>query len=189
VTKKIQVASTQNNQTQRQWNEETDNVRAGITADSFRKAEVKHLDGVAEDGTIIQFPSHILSTFRPFNPPPAPVPQDPITAESLAAGLEAATLEDLEPQQRTYTAVLTVEESTHANGEITYSAHSTPLMEQEEPEAIGEPMRYIERVRRRNEDGMWAISVKRQRKLKMKKHKYKKLMKRTRVLRRKLDRT
>ena len=36
---------------------------------------------------------------------------------------------------------------------------------------------------------MHAISVKRQRKLKMKKKKYKKLMKRTRNLRRKLDRT
>ncbi|KAH7380447.1 hypothetical protein DE146DRAFT_297032 [Phaeosphaeria sp. MPI-PUGE-AT-0046c] len=37
--------------------------------------------------------------------------------------------------------------------------------------------------------GMLLISVKRQRKLKMKKHKYKKLMKRTRLERRKLDRT
>ena len=35
---------------------------------------------------------------------------------------------------------------------------------------------------------MWAISVKRQRRLKMKKHKYKKLMRRTRNLRRRLDR-
>jgi len=35
---------------------------------------------------------------------------------------------------------------------------------------------------------MLLISVKRQRKLKMKKHKYKKLMKKTRLLRRKLDR-
>ena len=35
---------------------------------------------------------------------------------------------------------------------------------------------------------MWTISVKRQRKLKMKKHKYKKLMKKTRNLRRRLDR-
>ncbi|EWC48485.1 hypothetical protein DRE_07761 [Drechslerella stenobrocha 248] len=34
---------------------------------------------------------------------------------------------------------------------------------------------------------MQALSVKRQRKLKMKKHKYKKLMKRTRTLRRKLE--
>src|SRR5690606_28536230 len=37
------------------------------------------------------------------------------------------------------------------------------------------------------EDGMEAISVKRQRKLKMKKHKYKKLMKKTRNLRRRLE--
>jgi hypothetical protein len=36
---------------------------------------------------------------------------------------------------------------------------------------------------------MYAISVKRQRKLRMKKKKYKKLMKRTRNERRKLDRT
>lgn len=41
---------------------------------------------------------------------------------------------------------------------------------------------------RRRRGGMFLISVKRQRKLKMKKHKYKKLMKRTRLLRRKLDR-
>lgn len=40
------------------------------------------------------------------------------------------------------------------------------------------------------EAGVWQlISVKRQRKLKMKKHKYKKLMRRTKNLRRKLDRT
>lgn len=41
----------------------------------------------------------------------------------------------------------------------------------------------------RKRGGMFLISVKRQRKLKMKKHKYKKLMKRTRLERRKLDRT
>lgn len=39
------------------------------------------------------------------------------------------------------------------------------------------------------EQGMQTISVKRQRKLKMKKHKYKKLMKRTKNLRRRLDKT
>jgi len=36
-------------------------------------------------------------------------------------------------------------------------------------------------------DPLQALSVKRQRKLKMKKHKYKKLMKKTRTLRRKLE--
>ena len=51
----------------------------------------------------------------------------------------------------------------------------------------GRSKTFREHVRRRR-GGMLLISVKRQRKLKMKKHKYKKLMKRTRLLRRKLDR-
>ena len=51
----------------------------------------------------------------------------------------------------------------------------------------GRSKTFREHVRRRR-NGMLLISVKRQRKLKMKKHKYKKLMKRTRLLRRKLDR-
>jgi hypothetical protein len=50
------------------------------------------------------------------------------------------------------------------------------------------PETFREHVHKRR-GGMLLISVKRQRKLKMKKHKYKKLMKRTRLLRRKLDRT
>lgn len=52
-------------------------------------------------------------------------------------------------------------------------------------------MRYEIRVDKRysGKEIMHAISVKRQRKLKMKKHKYKKLMKRTKNLRRRLDRT
>ena len=49
------------------------------------------------------------------------------------------------------------------------------------------PTTFREHVHRRR-GGMLLISVKRQRKLKMKKHKYKKLMKRTRLERRKLDR-
>jgi hypothetical protein len=51
-----------------------------------------------------------------------------------------------------------------------------------------QPTTFRDHVRQRR-GGMLLISVKRQRKLKMKKHKYKKLMKRTRLLRRKLDRT
>ena len=48
--------------------------------------------------------------------------------------------------------------------------------------------RIDERLGHRKENDILAISVKRQRKLKMKKHKYKKLMKRTKNLRRRLDR-
>ena len=120
------------------------------------------------------------------------------TAESLAAGAEASEmLEPHKPQHRTYTAVLTIEESTDEHGEVTYMAHSSPLV-QKDPPTI--PTRFLERMyirrerhqersrERANQNRMEAISVKRQRKLKMKKHKYKKLMRRTRNLRRRLDR-
>ncbi|KAK5714107.1 hypothetical protein LTR15_011015 [Elasticomyces elasticus] len=63
---------------------------------------------------------------------------------------------------------------------------------QSRPAAIGDgsvdKTRFIRRAPSGKRVTMWAISVKRQRKLKMKKHKYKKLMKRTRNLRRRLDR-
>jgi hypothetical protein len=113
--------------------------------------------------------------------------------------------------QRTYRAYLTFTESTNAAGEVTYMAHSSPLivdieeLEHDSAAAIQEPNsmpttfrermnirkeRYEEFLHRRGERdaAVWAISVKRQRKLKMKKHKYKKLMRRTRNLRRRLDR-
>ena len=68
-------------------------------------------------------------------------------------------------------------------------AMSQPITEVALPTERSErPTTFREHVRRRR-GGMLLISVKRQRKLKMKKHKYKKLMKRTRLLRRKLDRT
>lgn len=56
-------------------------------------------------------------------------------------------------------------------------------------ECMGEPRAFIRRAPSQKRIQMILISVKRQRKLKMKKHKYKKLMKRTRNLRRRLDRT
>jgi len=59
-------------------------------------------------------------------------------------------------------------------------------------ERMGEqqqPRSMIRRAPSEKRIKMLLISVKRQRKLKMKKHKYKKLMKRTRTLRRRLDRT
>jgi hypothetical protein len=175
---------------QGQWNEETDDVRAAITAESYRNAEVQHLDNAPENPAM-DFSDHMLSNrFQPFSPPPAPVPMD--TPDSLAAGAEAA--ESQEPQHRTYTAVLTIEESTAANGEVTYMAHSSPLVAEDPPAT---PTKFLERmqirheryrIQRAEENDMLAISVKRQRKLKMKKHKYKKLMRRTRNLRRRLDR-
>ncbi|KAI9744533.1 MAG: hypothetical protein M1818_002062 [Claussenomyces sp. TS43310] len=178
---------------QKRWNAETDELRAAITAESEQsRGEVLHLDQDPNAGSM-QFPRHILSgTYQPFNTPPPPVPMD--TAQSLAAGVEASAAST---QHKTYTTVLTIKETTDMNGDVTYMAHSSPLME-EEPAPT--PRRFLERMNIRQEKyeeyrerrgldtGMWAISVKRQRKLKMKKHKYKKLMRRTRNLRRRLDR-
>ncbi|CZS99138.1 uncharacterized protein RAG0_07599 [Rhynchosporium agropyri] len=186
------------------WND-TDDVRADITAESYRRkdtiSQTKNLDAVMRGQDVVEssmeFPTHIMrGRYRPFHPPPVPLPQD--TSESLLAGAEAAAQEsaeeDPEPLLRTYTAMLTIKESTDANGDVTYLAHSSPLIE-DAPRAG--PTKFLERMQQRREryrkqrpgqTDMLAISVKRQRKLKMKKHKYKKLMRRTRNLRRRLDR-
>ncbi|KAL8901737.1 MAG: hypothetical protein Q9207_005048 [Kuettlingeria erythrocarpa] len=79
------------------------------------------------------------------------------------------------------------------------SSFPSPSSSSPPPQRGYPPQPFLERMRKRQqvwEDGMtekrrqiWrAISVKRQRKLKMKKHKYKKLMRKTRNLRRRLDR-
>lgn len=97
----------------------------------------------------------------PFEPPPAPEPYDPL---ATAPETESHSAEGL---------------SAIINQRIT----EVPL-----PSEESKPKTFREHVAKRRY-GMYMISVKRQRKLKMKKHKYKKLMKRTRLLRRKLDRT
>ena len=176
-----------------QWNAETDELRAAITAESFRKQDTQHLNTAPADSAT-NFSRHLMSgSYQPFTPPPVPTPIN--TAESLAAGAEAAESDNFEPQHRTYTAVLTIEESTNEHGEVTYIAHSSPLVRKEPRTTRFLERMYIrqerhqERSRERAEENrMEAISVKRQRKLKMKKHKYKKLMRRTRNLRRRLDR-
>lgn len=175
---------------QEQWNSEAEELRAAITAESFRKSDAHNLDSYNTSTDLpMNFSQLSLSpNHQPFNPPPPPMPMD--TVESLAAGAEAA--EAQESQHRTYTAVLTIEESTDQNGQVTYLTHSSPLKEN-----LPAPTRFRERMYLRKEryweqleeeNVMVALSVKRQRKLKMKKHKYKKLMRRTRTLRRKLDR-
>ncbi|OBT56552.1 hypothetical protein VE04_04413 [Pseudogymnoascus sp. 24MN13] len=84
--------------------------------------------------------------------------------------VDAAPATETAQANRTYTATLTIEEST--------SRPSRDRMRERR-------LRYVEE---RAGGEMFALSVKRQRKLKMKKHKYKKLMRRTRNLRRRLDR-
>jgi len=173
---------------QKQWSSDADELRAAINAESYRKGETHHADGSSND-LPMNFSQLTLSpNHQPFHAPPVPKPMT--SAEALAAGAEAVQAQ--EAQHRTYTAVLTIEESTDQNGQVTYLTHSTPLEEtMPQPTSFRERMhhrreRYWEQLEQEN--GMVALSVKRIRKLKMKKHKYKKFMKRTRNLRRKLDR-
>ncbi|KAL6708609.1 hypothetical protein ACN47E_002590 [Coniothyrium glycines] len=100
------------------------------------------------------------SRLLPFSPPPVPVPQDPSLIETETVACTAEAL----------SAAI----NKHMATEVTVPEERTST--------------FREHIARRRY-GMFLISVKRQRKLKMKKHKYKKLMKRTRLLRRKLDRT
>ncbi|KAI1818188.1 hypothetical protein GGS20DRAFT_344095 [Poronia punctata] len=147
--------------------------------------------------------------YLPFHPPPVPKPLSAgesevgasDRAQTRAMMLEGDAALEHEPQARTYKAVFTLEETTDKHGNVRITAHSPQLLEEhdgEESYGVSNPPRsFLERmalrqIRREHvrgqASGMLAISVKRQRKLKMKKKKYKKLMRRTRNERRKLDR-
>lgn len=141
----------------------------------------------------------LVRHFRPFVPPPPPEPMVPV---------------EKKPTVKSYSAVLTILESTQPNGTKIYQTRTSPIREDPTAPAdfledgqvmempvlprqpflnhMRERQRRWEEIRngngKRDQPAWCAISVKRQRKLKMKKHKYKKLMRRTRNLRRRLDR-
>ncbi|EER27077.1 hypothetical protein CPC735_024130 [Coccidioides posadasii C735 delta SOWgp] len=193
-----------------QQSTEDSDLRAAVTQASASNAEpdVTHLDGVPMQDLRISV-QEFAKRLRPFNPPPPPVPMD----EAQQAKIMDVEAEGTESEQ-SYSTVLTIRESSHADGSKSYQAYTTPFVrvtdmeapsgteteamgEQHTPESARLPSRFLDRMRirqlkweafmeRRNRT-MYAISVKRQRKLKIKKHKYKKLMRKTRTLRRRLD--
>jgi len=197
----------QQSHAQSQQTQEEVDLRAAVTQASASNADpgTKHLDSAPgnELGMSLQ---QLTDRFRPFMPPPPPVPMGTPEAEAREQDLaEQMREEQAKTQKKSYTTVLTILESTHPNGRKTYEARTTPIVENSpNPSALprqapsSPPTRFLERMRIRQEKwedfrderarNMEAISVKRQRKLKMKKHKYKKLMKKTRNLRRRLDR-
>ncbi|KAB5549912.1 hypothetical protein GE09DRAFT_1241661 [Coniochaeta sp. 2T2.1] len=160
------------------------------------RIDFKLPDG-SESAVYVQLNS-MSGQFLPFSPPPVPGAQRGGSAASAA--IQAA--EDMEgdmPSHRVYKAILTIEETTDENGQVKVVAHSPQLIEEGSEEAdAAVPRTFLERMalrqlrydeaRGRRLEEMHAISVKRQKKLKMKKKKYKKLMRRTRNERRKLDR-
>ena len=187
---------------------------------------VKHLDGQPRMKSL----EDLVAQFKPFRAPPPPRPFVEQGEQKLEKKTTSPTQKSARgrAKQKTFTATITVTESTDANGQKTYSASSSPIVrlpdtaEQQEQrdqrdhsttQQATSSQRTSRRDRMRRQKQLlyantsnvivyriptglrgervrkiFAISVKRQRKLKMKKHKYKKLMKRTRNLRRRLER-
>lgn len=178
---------------------ETGSQGMSESEDQFRSfseqdGELRMLDGPDSKMSVEEFTRRL----RPFQPPPPPVAMNTSAAE-IAETAETIDAQ-VDNEYQTYSTVLTIREARHADGRKTYEAHTGPFVrsgEMEDPSdmrdeiSIEAPsdsaagMTYMERLR--NNRTMHAISTMRRRKAKMKKHKFKKLMKRTRTLRRKLD--
>ncbi|KAJ5736184.1 uncharacterized protein N7483_001309 [Penicillium malachiteum] len=168
--------------------EQLGQLHGRFTSDA--NGELQILDGADSRMSVEEY----VRRLRPFHPPPPPVPMD-MTAELEIDAMESQ--EALSQQETTYSTVLTIRESRHADGRKTYEASTGPFVRDEmeapglhEDFSIDAPssssgMTYVERLRQNST--MHALSTKRRRKAKMKKHKFKKLMRRTRTLRRKLD--
>ncbi|KAI0015602.1 hypothetical protein F4780DRAFT_773428 [Xylariomycetidae sp. FL0641] len=163
------------------------------TEEGAHQITVKHADGT-QSNVVVQL-NQMAGQFLPFRPPPAPQPDsaDAAAAEVVAEDAIAVSA----PQHRVYKAQFTLEETIDEDGKARIVAHSPQLVEEGEPAPVTPPRTFLERMAMRQirreqargqDDSMLAISVKRQRKLKIKKKKYKKLMKRTRNERLKLNR-
>ena len=165
-----------------------DTLRAAVTQASTSNAEPTQpadLDGQAPQIININI-EELARNFRPFRPPPPPAPMPSFAMENAPRQLP------VRPTRIRPINFFTARVPLHRDP--TYPTRPQYV----EPRNSGRQP-FLERMRERHErweEGraekireMWrAISVKRQRKLKMKKHKYKKLMRRTRNLRRRLDR-
>ena len=169
-----------------------DKQRTQEVEDGTTKLSLKHPDGT-ETSVYLELNS-MSGQYLPYAPPPAPAPIAETDVEAGSANSAIAEeLAEQEPQTRVYKAMVTIEETVDAEGQYKVVAHSPELVEGNTPprtflERMAERQLRYDEVRHQQDRTMQAISVRRQRKLRMKKKKYKKLMKKTRNLRRKLDR-
>jgi hypothetical protein len=151
--------------------------------------------------------------FRPFNVPPVPQPISDSQIDAAEARVAEAERQEemqskvleLEIEQQDYSdpyiqqvVINEPPNSENMQHDGFFTSHPAPDMEIEapyansiEPEIVPSRRNGLTGRRRVPQPGkaretMYAISVKRQRRLKMKKHKYKKLMRKTRNIRRKL---
>jgi hypothetical protein len=166
-----------------------DAAHATAANDGMHRMEIRNPDG-SESSIYLQVDA-MSGDFLPFRPPPLPQPQS--NADAAATAEASEHTEETTPLHRSYKAMFTIEESTEPDGQIRIVAHSPRIMQDEQPrsfiERLAQRQLRLDEARGTARGGMYAISVRRQRKLRMKKKKYKKLMRRTRNLRRKLDRT
>jgi hypothetical protein len=181
-------------------------VNAFEQASQSPEERAARLELQEEDRSSIHNLEELVKQFRPFDVPPPPTPFDMSagTPEETQVSRDEAGImelaEDEEPrltQHMTYQTTVTIKETTSPDGDKTFTASATPIIVRST--AARTPRQpFLTRMAQRQmviepsngeDEGMMLISVKRQRKLKMKKHKYKKLMKRTRNLRRKLGKT
>lgn len=153
-------------------------------SDGLQRVEVRNADG-SEQSITLQVDA-MSGDFLPFRPPPLPQPQESFEADTAAAS--ETDVSDDAPLHRSYKAMFTIEESTDADGQMRIMAHSPEILQDRQPRSFLERMAQRQ-VKLDEARDMHAISVRRQRKLRMKKKKYKKLMKRTRNERRSLGRT
>ena len=154
--------------------------------DGGPRIEIHNADG--SDASIHLQVNHMSGEFLPFRPPPLPQPEGDTESSGMFTDSEGSVEA---PMHRSYQAMFTIEESTESSGQIRIVAHSPRIVDEDQPRSFLERLaqRQLKFDQAQGRRDMHALSVKRIRKLKMKKKKYKKLMRRTRNLRRKLDRT
>ena len=201
------ASATQDQNPQQTSSEEVDLRQAVTNASHSNSDRAIHHPDLPAKALHINL-QELAKKFRPFVPPPAPVPlgssPETLQTSETPTRLEAQPV----PIQKSYTTTLTIHETSYPNGQTIYKTHATPIVEDSNPQSSRDSTKYIlptphnqpflgrmrqrhlEHLDRLGERDAWiAISVKRQRKLKMKKHKYKKLLKKTKNLRRRLGQT
>ena len=203
-------SSTQSQKSQHVTQEEVD-LRAAVTQSSSSNADPSpHHSDLPVREIQINWQEPVKNS-RPYARPSllSPVGSLPFEEEPQKAFQPPEPQWDPVVSRKTFTTALTIHEDTYRSGRKYYKTHTTPIIEglshtpgegkkQTNMPTVPRGQPFLGRMRERqiqymdrlgNGETWQAISVKRQRRLKMKKHKYKKLMKRTKTLRRRLDRT
>jgi len=174
-------------------------VQANNNVDSD---EPHHLDGAPQSvnpgsPNVRIALQEIARRFRPYNVPPAPVPiADPEANSSQYHGAENEMFLEVEVQEEgsepyLQRVVINGQNSEDLETREFFTSNTTPTVEIEDPtgfQYVVDPEIEQPSIGRRRQGlyrspTMMALSVKRQRRMKMKKHKFKKLTKRLRTLR------